>query len=1242
MDVLQDEVFEAAGAVGAVVRRFCMDERRARFGPFQRADGSREAPQASPLIEGRLYRVRLVDAERYPVEVQVYIGLEELGGLLWEQEMRVLLRIGTSDQNGMPKILGGGYLDEDDVRRAAPGSGLGGVGLVATRGSAYDLADPDALVYMREHPLVSLRQFTILAEALSMMHDLGISHRNLWPGTVNATDTDPVQLSLARFELSAMLENLLRGSSVDAEEDGAALRRLYRSQGARALAFAPSERWPFLFPGAGQFDLADLEDERTDVFSLGCIVWEWFLGPMNAEHMPRPEDDDATTVARLTELHSAMRSKLNVTASVPTVLRRILTGMLDADPRTRSTAAEVVEALSAGYERLVATWDGSESAEPYLLGFMPAESAPTVKEWDWIAHPPDSREGKEELRLLLEDDLRRGVLLESPDGAAPFIESRDDAKTKREARYVLLGRRGAWFCILFRKKGFGGRGLGPPMPQVLVVKYVVKRERPSTRAGLAFLSATGFRRQLPPIRAIPVDIAPDALSKEAANKPSWEPLLAAVHPVRPVPPGERRFRAAIEWLLEFQSVELRARTYPYTRVGGGGRVSEIELDAKRDRKWLAESTMLTRFAKVAGLRPPLGDFFGSLDEDSAEVEVEILPDDGGRPSRSFGSRIRATVYQQTGPDRIKIEVVPSGGHMPDQGWIRPADLGSRIALERQLVGRWDLLARPSLFAQLQKPMSFRLLPRRWQRAGAGLEGDGGKAVRDMLTFEPFFAVQGPPGTGKTTVAAEAVANYLRANPANRVLVSAQSNYALDNLATRILSRLDAIDVDGRPSGRWDGVALRVVSRSADVDENVRAWQWENLAERRFDEIRDRVREAAQVSAAAPERSVSRWLVRWNSTLDGGSAEEVLSELADRTRRAANLVFATCSMATAENVTSDGVRSAVDWVVVEEAAKAWPTELIIPMARGARWTLIGDHQQLSAHKRQDIERFLDSCLGDEEADLELEAASRADYLNVFDLFGSFFEEKSATTEDDAPALRPADAPLTTLRTQFRMRDAIAQVVSRCFYPTGDERFSDGLPAGRLRTGREVEPAYLDAPTWLAGTDLVWIDTGALAWCSDEPQWCNRGEAKIVSDLVDQLRPVHHPPWGASQECTLAVLSPYRRQNELLRGYGAVKGHLSTVHAFQGREADVVVVSLVRDTRRGVGDVPSPSASLGHLISPNLANVLLSRAKRLLILVGNYQHFATFDEGPGGFWGDVCRAVSLYGRRIPAEDHFREGR
>ena len=168
---------DAADVVKEVVRRFCMEERSARFGPFLRADGSASGPSLVPLIEGRLYSARLVDAEKYPVDVQVYVGLEELGGLLWEQEMRVLMRVGTSGQNGMPSILGGGYIDEDDVRRAAPGSWRGGVGIIATRGAAFTLDSPGALDYMREDPLRSIRQFAVLAEALSTLHDLGINHR---------------------------------------------------------------------------------------------------------------------------------------------------------------------------------------------------------------------------------------------------------------------------------------------------------------------------------------------------------------------------------------------------------------------------------------------------------------------------------------------------------------------------------------------------------------------------------------------------------------------------------------------------------------------------------------------------------------------------------------------------------------------------------------------------------------------------------------------------------------------------------------------------------------------------------------------------------------------------------------------------------------------------------------------------------------------------------------------------------
>jgi len=90
-----------------------------------------------------------------------------------------------------------------------------------------------------------------------------------------------------------------------------------------------------------------------------------------------------------------------------------------------------------------------------------------------------------------------------------------------------------------------------------------------------------------------------------------------------------------------------------------------------------------------------------------------------------------------------------------------------------------------------------------------------------------------------------------------------------------------------------------------------------------------------------------------------------------------------------------------------------------------------------------------------------------------------------------------------------------------------------------------------------------------------------------------------------------------------------------HALAGRlPADIVVVSLVRSTLRGTEPTERPWESLGHLSRRELINVMISRARQLLVLVGNYNHFATFSQGEAEFWGQVCRAVERYGSIVPS--------
>ena len=64
------------------------------------------------------------------------------------------------------------------------------------------------------------------------------------------------------------------------------------------------------------------------------------------------------------------------------------------------------------------------------------------------------------------------------------------------------------------------------------------------------------------------------------------------------------------------------------------------------------------------------------------------------------------------------------------------------------------------------------------------------------------------------------------------------------------------------------------------------------------------------------------------------------------------------------------------------------------------------------------------------------------------------------------------------------------------------------------------------------------------------------------------------------------------------------NLTLIDNYQGEESDIVIVSLTRCNNRG---------DIGFLASPERLNVLLSRARDALILVGNAKTFLTSRRG-----------------------------
>lgn len=101
--------------------------------------------------------------------------------------------------------------------------------------------------------------------------------------------------------------------------------------------------------------------------------------------------------------------------------------------------------------------------------------------------------------------------------------------------------------------------------------------------------------------------------------------------------------------------------------------------------------------------------------------------------------------------------------------------------------------------------------------------------------------------------------------------------------------------------------------------------------------------------------------------------------------------------------------------------------------------------------------------------------------------------------------------------------------------------------------------------------------------------NRGEVKALAMIWSQLQAAGLRP------DQVVLLAPYRAQVDALRAHPQLRGlRAATMNAWQGREEEVILCTLVRS---------NPEGRLGFVADERRLTVALTRAKRLLILVGD---------------------------------------
>ena len=194
----------------------------------------------------------------------------------------------------------------------------------------------------------------------------------------------------------------------------------------------------------------------------------------------------------------------------------------------------------------------------------------------------------------------------------------------------------------------------------------------------------------------------------------------------------------------------------------------------------------------------------------------------------------------------------------------------------------------------------------------------------------------------------------------------------------------------------------------------------------------------------------------------------------------------------------------------------------------------------------------------------------------------------------------------------MHPVIAGLVSKCFYKEELKTHPDC--AARFKTG---SPPFSTADSAILPLlPIVVIDMPYLQSTIGKrtaerlPPYHNPDELTDTLKIFENVRA--HPE--AAKPPSIAFLSPYRQQvirtaraiDDLrhrslqgLDGFASVikDGSLAaTVDSFQGNEADIVIVSLVRNNQH-----VNARSAFGFLTDERRMNVLLSRARWQLVLI-----------------------------------------
>ena len=341
-------------------------------------------------------------------------------------------------------------------------------------------------------------------------------------------------------------------------------------------------------------------------------------------------------------------------------------------------------------------------------------------------------------------------------------------------------------------------------------------------------------------------------------------------------------------------------------------------------------------------------------------------------------------------------------------------------------------------------------------------------------------------------------------------------------------------------------------------------EWKKLLGVSSEEDYQRTREGIQVALKENKKKYAKYskveslCKEWQKRVTQGDG--LLQEsIADST-----LVGATCLGIAS---LSSAIEFNFDWVIVDEAGKATPPEILVPICLGRKVVLVGDHKQLPP--------VVDEAL------LKLQDKGQKN-ISKEDLELSLFEYLEKSLNDDCKNI---------LDEQYRMNPVIGNLISKLFY--------DGKLVSKTSKEEKTIPLKI-----YESKPLIWLSTASRSDRKEErisDSYRNICEAKLI---FEQLLKIDEELGELKLKKETAIIAGYRGQRDKLTrlyesSYKArfhnMSIEINTVDAFQGRETDMVFYSVVRSNDNG---------KLGFLKDIRRLNVAFSRARELLVVVGDH--------------------------------------